>query len=295
MNKKFSIKIPEDFNFQACLQFLQRSDLECLFFVKKECVFFPIEIQSQIFIVQVLGKKDRLEIEILNADLFPEGELRIKDYILEWFDIRRDLTAFNQMCSNDFLLKNINLKHRGLRLIGIPNLTEALSWAIIGQQINLTFAYTLKKRLIENFGKKIKFERNDFFLFPSAKTISQLTENDLRPFQFSRSKIKYLTGVTKAIAENEISKKHLSQIPYKEAKTLLLSYKGIGNWTADYVLMKCIRSTNAFPITDVGLHNAIKKQLNLKQKPSLEEIEQWSDNWKGWEAYATFYLWHSLL
>ena len=55
------------------------------------------------------------------------------------------------------------------------------------------------------------------------------------------------------------------------------------------------RSTNAFPITDVGLHNAIKKQLNLKQKPSLEEIEQWSDNWKGWEAYATFYLWHSLL
>jgi DNA-3-methyladenine glycosylase II len=33
----------------------------------------------------------------------------------------------------------------------------------------------------------------------------------------------------------------------------------------------------------------------LEQKPSLQEIGAFAQNWKGWEAYATFYLWQTLL
>ena len=75
----------------------------------------------------------------------------------------------------------------------------------------------------------------------------------------------------------------------------MVELKGIGNWSADYVLMKCFRRNEAFPIADVGLHNAIKFQLGRKTKPSIEEIEKMAEGWKGWESYVTFYLWHSLL
>lgn len=40
----------------------------------------------------------------------------------------------------------------GLRNIGIPDLFEAIVWGILGQQINLAYAYTLKRRLVETFG-----------------------------------------------------------------------------------------------------------------------------------------------
>lgn len=295
MNKKFSISTPSDFNYQECLRFLQRSDLECLFQVENEAVQFALEVEKEIFLIQVFWKKEKLRIEILKGELTSVAKKNISNYILEWFDVKRDLTGFNQMCKKDKLLKNICQQNAGLRLIGVPSFLEAISWAIIGQQINLTFAYSLKKRLVENFGQKIEYEGKNFYLFPSAKVIAQLTEDDLRPHQFSRSKIKYLTGVAKAIDAGEISKKMLLALPYEEAKTKLIEHKGVGNWTADYVLMKCLRCPEAFPITDVGVHNAIKKELNLEAKPSIESIEMMAKKWTDWKAYATFYLWHSLL
>lgn len=295
MNKRFSISTPADFNFGECLRFLQRSDLECLFRVENEVIQFALPIENEIFLIQFFWEKEKLQIEILKGELTSFSKKNISNYILEWLDVQRDLTDFNKICKKDKLLKNICQRNKGLRLIGVPSFLEAISWAIIGQQINLTFAYTLKKRLVENFGQKIHFKGKDFYLFPSAKIISKLTEDDLRPLQFSRSKIKYLTGVAKAIDAGEVSKTMLLQLSYEEAKVKLIEYKGVGNWTADYVLMKCLRCPDAFPITDVGIHNAIKKELNLEAKPSIESIEEMAENWNGWKSYATFYLWHSLL
>lgn len=295
MGKKISISTPPDFNFLECLRFLQRSNLEVLFQVNLDKVELALEVGNDIFLIQISWKKNKLEMEILEGDLTPKSKKYIVAYVVEWLDINRDLKDFEAICENDQLLKGIWQENKGLRLIGIPNFLEAISWAIIGQQINLTFAYTLKKRLVENFGRKISFDNNDFFLFPSASVMANLTEDDLRPLQFSRSKIKYLTTLANAIHLQDISKAKLSQLSYDDAKKQLIAYKGIGNWTADYVLMKCLRMPNAFPITDVGIHNAIKAALKLKEKPSLERVEAMSKNWENWKAYATFYLWHSLL
>jgi DNA-3-methyladenine glycosylase II len=80
----------------------------------------------------------------------------------------------------------------------------------------------------------------------------------------------------------------------KKQHEILLSLKGVGAWTADYVMMKCLLETTAFPVADAGLHNAIKKHLNLAAKLKQDEIIELAKNWSGWEAYATFYLWRSL-
>lgn len=58
--------------------------------------------------------------------------------------------------------------------------------------------------------------------------------------------------------------------------------------------MKCLHQSSAFPIADVGLHNALKVPLGLNRKPTIEEIKEVATNWQGWQAYATFYLWRSL-
>ena len=80
----------------------------------------------------------------------------------------------------------------------------------------------------------------------------------------------------------------------KEAEKILTKIRGIGPWTANYVLMRCLRFTSAFPIDDVGLHNAVKHVIGSEQKPTKEELLNLSAPWKGWEAYATFYLWRFL-
>ena len=69
-------------------------------------------------------------------------------YIWEWFDLGQNIEGFYQLASKDNILKELTKRYDGLRIVGIPDLFEALVWAIIGQQINLTFAYTLKKRFV---------------------------------------------------------------------------------------------------------------------------------------------------
>jgi DNA-3-methyladenine glycosylase II len=58
--------------------------------------------------------------------------------------------------------------------------------------------------------------------------------------------------------------------------------------------MFCLRFPDAFPIDDVGLHNAVKMAAGLDRKPTKAELRQLAEGWKGWEAYATFYLWRLL-
>jgi DNA-3-methyladenine glycosylase II len=73
-----------------------------------------------------------------------------------------------------------------------------------------------------------------------------------------------------------------------------MSIKGVGNWTANYALMKTFRCPEAFPLEDAGVHNAIKNLRKMKTKPTLEQVKRIFKKYKGWEAYATLYLWKSL-
>ena len=73
----------------------------------------------------------------------------------------------------------------------------------------------------------------------------------------------------------------------------LMDIRGIGAWTADYVLMKCLQQPTAFPIADVGLHNALKIQLALERKPTIEELKNYAEHWQGGKLMPPF-LWRSL-
>ena len=186
-------------------------------------------------------------------------------------------------------------KYSGLRLIGIPDLFEAMTWAITGQQINLTFAYKLKRNFVEKYGERILFDKCNYYVYPTPQKISKVTMQDLLKLQLSKQKAEYIIEAAKVISQNKISKDGLQKLSFIEAKEKLCEIKGVGNWTANYVIMKCLRDPDAFPVEDVGLHNAIKKNLNLNSKPSIEDIINLSSKWNGHYAYSTFYLWRSLL
>ncbi|WP_311198814.1 DNA-3-methyladenine glycosylase family protein [Paenibacillus hexagrammi] len=219
----------------------------------------------------------------------------VASYVWEWFDLGRDLQPFYELAEHDPLLQNAARKFYGLRILGIPDLFEAISWGIIGQQINLPFAYTLKRRLVEGYGSSSVWNGRTYWSFPEPAQIAELTPNALTSLQFTGKKAEYLIGAAQLITEGKLSKAAL--LYHKEAKAAeneLLRIRGIGPWTANYVMMRCLRDPSAFPIADVGLHNALKLVMDRSEKPSLDEIKELAVHWKGWEAYATFYLWRTL-
>ncbi|RFS20451.1 DNA-3-methyladenine glycosylase 2 family protein [Chitinophaga silvatica] len=296
MQFRVPITDPVNFSFSECLCFLSRSPKECLHYIVDGKIRRMILTEGEPAVIEITMEPgaDYLTVEVL-APEEPVATAPIAAYITRWLHLDESLNNFYQFTETDPLLKGLAQEFKGLRLIGMPDLFEALSWAIIGQQINLTFAYTLRERLIKTFGFHTNVNGMDYYLYPQPAVIAALTPEQLQPMQFSRSKAQYLINTATSMVNGELSPERLDQMDYETARESLVALKGIGNWSANYALMKYRRFPQSVLLEDVGLQNAIKNRLNLKNKPSMPELQTYTRLWKEHTAYATFYLWRSLL
>lgn len=291
------ITLPANFDMNANLGYLTREKNECLYEIENNIITKVIAIGEMQSLVQIsVIDNQQMVVQFLNGSRPIEKRERekIATYIFEWFDLDNDLTPFYEMANTDPLLQIPAQKFYGLRVIGIPDLFEALCWGVLGQQINLAFAYSLKRQFVESFGDSIEWNGKKYWVFPPYERIAQLEPTDLAAIKMTVKKSEYIIGIARLMACGELSKEQLMKMNFKEAEKSLIKIRGIGPWTANYVLMRCLRFQTAFPIDDVGLINSIKTLRNMNQKPTKEEILALSIPWKNWESYATFYLWRVL-
>ncbi|EPD50730.1 hypothetical protein HMPREF1210_02700 [Paenisporosarcina sp. HGH0030] len=287
----------QDINWDDLLLYLGRNNRELLHRVdfEKQSVVKAIRIDKELLLIEVSYIQNELVIAF--PQLSTISDLVINSataYVEVWFDLSRDLRPFYTLAEDDTTLAGVVSAYKGLRIVGVEDLFEALCWSIMGQQISLHVAYALKQKLVTTYGESIEYKEEKYWLFPSPERIATLQVEDLRSLSFTQRKAEYVMGVAGIIATKQLTKEQFVGLSLTEMEARLTAIRGIGKWSANYVIMRCFRHPDAFPIADVGLHNALKKVHNESQKPTLEEIERWSENWAGWRAYATFYLWRTL-
>jgi DNA-3-methyladenine glycosylase II len=289
----FALTIPPIFSFRECLWFLDRNYDDIMHRVTETSVIKPFRIGTAVTLVEISEHDRQLLVQHRGGDRFEEALLR--EQVTALFDLETNLAPFYEHLRDDPDLAYMTADYYGLRLIGIPDLFEALCWSIIGQQINLTFAYMLKRRLVELAGEKITYQEHVFYGFPTPERVAAFTVEQLRLLQFSGRKAEYLIGVARAFASGEISKAQLLALPTAEAMAQrLISIRGIGEWTAHYALMKSVKVPTSVPYGDVGLYNALYTLKGLPKRPSRAELASVFNAFEGWEAYLTLYLWRSL-
>ena len=287
----------DNFSFAECLVFLSRSEKECLHYVQGNVVQKMVISNGQPVLLEIIDDPatSGLKATVLTAPETDIDEAQIRRHISHWLHLDADLRPFYRFAKKDPVLKPLASRFKGLRLIGIPDLFEALTWSITGQQITLGFAYTLRQRFIQAFGHHAVIDGKDHYVYPHPAVIASLEPASLIAMQFSRSKADYIIGLAKAMTEGLLTDKQLWEMDYQQARAHLISFRGIGNWSANYVLMKYHRHHQALPLEDAGLHNALKQQLQLTVKPSLADVKEYTQHWGEYAAYATFYLWRSLM
>ena len=260
---RISLPTPDPFSFELSLQFLRRSPKELLHRLDGDHVVKLLPLETGPILFSVKEGKGKLLIDFLNGNPSQEAKTQVKNYVREWFDLETDLKSFYSIARKDDLLKNLIKKYSGYRIMSHPDLFESLLWAVMGQQINLHFAYTIKQRFVEHFGNKMDFENISYHTFPTPNVVALLTDKDLLPLQFSRQKSQYVRLIGQAFYDGTISKEKLRGMSLLEAKEQLIKIKGIGNWTANYALMRTFRYPDAFPLEDVALHKAIQDRKSV--------------------------------
>ncbi len=201
-----SLPTPDLFSFDECLWFLDRNFDDCMQQVGPGCIYKALDTGQD----QVLFRLDCvdacLQVRLL-VGAASAGNLQfIEAYITEWLHLDADLRPFYQKLEGVKPLAYMATAFRGLRLPAINSLFEALCWSIIGQQINLTFAYKLKRRLVEHYGTSLTADGITCFMFPAPAVLARATEEVLREMQFSRQKASYLIALAQAFDQGSISR-----------------------------------------------------------------------------------------
>jgi DNA-3-methyladenine glycosylase II len=292
--QRVSLSVPKEFSFALSINFLQRSAKEILHRVTDTHVTKLLNVEGSLILFRVSFDRNQLHIDFLKGSPSKKTTQLISDFVHEWFDLETDLKPFYAMAAEDKLLRDLTIQFHGYRIVGQPDLFESLVWAVMGQQINLQFAYTIKQQFVELYGRHLEFEGEKYYLFPTAEQVALLKPEELLPLQFSRQKAQYTILIAQAFASGVVSKEKLKELSITAAKEELMKIKGVGNWTANYALMKTFRYPDAFPLEDVAIHNAIRILKKMKAKPTLDQVKRVFKKYKGWEAYATLYLWKSL-
>jgi DNA-3-methyladenine glycosylase II len=70
--------------------------------------------------------------------------------------------------------------------------------------------------------------------------------------------------------------------------------RGIGRWTAEYVLMRGLGVPDSFPAADTGLRAAIGKAYGLGRSATETEARAHAERWVGWRSWAAFIWWMAL-
>jgi DNA-3-methyladenine glycosylase II len=208
--------------------------------------------------------------------------------------VDRPLLPFYQQMQEDPIMRGIIENLYGLHLLVESGPFEAMIQSIVGQQVNLTFAENLKRALVELCGQKIKVDGEAHFAFPSPEAVARLNYEDLRPLKYSQRKAEYVIDFARAVASGTYDLTTLNTMSNEEAIESMVKLRGIGRWTAECVLLFGLGRPDLLPAADIGLRNAIQLFYGLKEQPSEALVREFAQPWRGYESYATYYLWAAL-
>lgn len=185
-------------------------------------------------------------------------------------------------------------RFRGLRFFLDSDLFQSMVKTIIGQQVNLPFAATLTKRLLELAGEYVEEEGNVYLAFPTAEAVARLEPSALRPLQFSQRKAEYIIDYARAIVDGTIDLDRLWQMEDDEIIAYLTPLRGIGRWSVECLMMFGMGRPDLLPAADIGLRNGIQLVYGIADKPDEKEIRRIGEDWAPWRSYVSLYLWEAI-
>ncbi len=209
------------------------------------------------------------------------------------FSLDHPVARIYSMMSQDPRLRTLCRKYNGLRIIETPSIFEMGATAIIGQQVNLRFTEKIVLQMIGLWGRRVLLAGHEYVGFPTAESICRLPTWKLRSIQFSQRKAECLVAFAAVVASGELSDELFDKLPDEEARQRLTRYRGIGDWTADMILMRALGRLDVLPSQDTGVRTAYGLVFH-RDRPTSEDLTTLESDWKGFRSYATFYLWASL-
>ena len=211
------------------------------------------------------------------------------DALINILGLRIDPAPFIKAAKKDPLLGPVVKRQPGLRIVQSATVFEALTWAIIGQQINLTFAIALRRTFIEQAGRR---HSSGIWCYPEAADAARLAPEELTSRKFSRAKADTVLRLAALVDDGALNLARDADIATVSAA--LLAVKGIGPWTVNYGLLRGYGYPDCSLHGDVAIRAALQALLKEDAKPDIARTEALLAAYAPHRTMAAAHLWASL-
>lgn len=178
----------------------------------------------------------------------------------------------------------------GLRVAQTSSPFEAVSWAIMGQQISVAAALNIRRRFIELSGVQ---HSSGLWCYPNAQRVAQVSIEQLRSVGLSLNKARAIAQISQLLNNRTLElPKQVNASNIEQLRADLLAIPGIGPWTVNYTLMRGFAWLDGSLHGDAVVRRYLQVLLNIEQL-SAKQTEQWLEQFSPWRALVAAHLWQS--
>lgn len=234
------------------------------------------------------------ERQLAKAELTIDGGVAAEEAVLvqklrHMLGLTQPVEVFERQFRGHSQLRSLIARQAGLRVPQAASPFEALSWAIIGQQISVGAAISIRRRLIQACGL---VHSGGLACHPDAGQVAMMSEADLRQAGFSQTKAQTLLLLSREVLANRLPLENWARdLPIDEIRDKLLALRGIGPWTVNYALLRGFAWLDGSLHGDVAVRRKLQLLLGSKEKISEAFTRDWLVDFSPWRALVAAHLW----
>jgi DNA-3-methyladenine glycosylase II len=178
----------------------------------------------------------------------------------------------------------------GMKPPRFPTMFEAVVNAFACQQLSLEVGLELLNRLAALCSRRGSRLPNSHYAFPRAHEVSRVRPEELRAIGFSGQKVHAIISLARAIERRALDLESLASAEDAVVRQRLLELRGVGRWSAEYVLLRGLGRLHVFPGDDVGAQKRLARWLGRPRPLDYAGVGRAVARWHPYAGLVYFHL-----
>jgi DNA-3-methyladenine glycosylase II len=236
------------------------------------------------------SEASKLRVAVKGQPLRSPVKVAVSSALHRLLGLTLDLGPFYRFAAREPLLGELVQRFQGMKPPRFASIFEGVINAIACQQFTLTVGIRLLNGLATACGAAMGEGNAMAHAFPRPEDLATMSPSLLRELKFSQQKGRAMIELARSVSEGSLNLDELESLPDDAALARLQHLRGVGRWTAEYVLLRGLGRVHVFPGDDVAARNNLQKWLGLREPLDYDGVRCTLDRWQPFGGMIYFHL-----